>query len=404
MISSETKLGKGMPTQLLESQTHLELPSPWPVALRPEVLAEIDRPTPYLICDLSTVRERYRRLSTRLPNTTFFYAVKCNSSLEILETLADFGSSFEVASNTELDMLRTIGVNLAAVLYSNPVKPPSHIAAAHKAGLWRYAFDSESELYKLARHAPGCAVYVRLRVEDSTSMFPLSRKFGAEIDEAHALLLLARDLGLRPYGVTFHVGSQCTATSAWRQALAATGYLLAQLLDQGVKLEMVNLGGGFPARYAEPVPSIDQIADAIHLAIDEFLPYTPGLLAAEPGRYLVAESAVLVASVLGRSMRAGENWIYLDVGAYNGLIETQQTDNQWRFPLWSSRPDHAYMAHLPFTVTGPTCDSSDTMFLNAHLPASLDVDDRVYIGSTGAYTLSYASSFNGFLPPTSVYV
>jgi ornithine decarboxylase len=179
---------------------------------------------------------------------------------------------------------------------------------------------------------------------------------------------------------------------------------MSKLADDGIHLEMLNLGGGFPARYGESVPSIRQIGDAIVPALSELLPYRPGLLASEPGRHLVAESAVMVASVLGREVRAGENWVYLDVGAYNGLMETQQTVNQWGFPLWTSRPDHASVPHLPFTVTGPSCDSSDTMFYGVALPSTLDVGDQIYIGSTGAYTLSYASSFNGFPLPTPLFV
>jgi ornithine decarboxylase len=389
---------------LVDHHAQLRLPGQWPSALHPDVLAELDYPTPYLVCDLETVRESYRRFAECLPDVACHYAVKCNSTPEVLTTLAELGSGFEVASFGELAMLQAIGIDPADVLYSNTVKPAAHIAAAYEAGLSRFAFDSEGELYKLATHAPGSAVYVRLRVDDSTSIFPLSRKFGAEAHEARALLQLAESLGLRPYGVTFHVGSQCTAPSAWRQAIAAVGRLLARLLDDGIELEMLNLSGGFPARYVDPVPSLDQVGGTITAALGELLPYTPRHLVAEPGRYLVAESAVLVAEVLGREVRAGENWLYLDVGAYHGLIETQQTMNSWRFPLWSSRPDHAMAAHEPFTITGPTCDSSDTMFFGAAMPTTIDTDDRVYVGSAGAYTLSYASSFNGFPPPTPRFV
>ena len=113
---------------------------------------------------------------------------------------------------------------------------------------------------------------------------------------------------------------------------------------------------------------------------------------------------MLVGGVLGREVRAGENWAYLDVGAYNGLMETQQTVNQWRYPLWSSRADHAAADQVPFTVTGPSCDSSDTTFFGVYLPATLDAGDRLYIGSAGAYTLSYASNFNGFPPPSPVFI
>lgn len=393
-----------MRASIIDQRVHLELPSHWPSALHPRVLGEVDHPTPYLICDLETIRDRYRRLREHLPEVECFYAMKCNSAPEVIEVLANAGSYFEIASIGELDMLRLRGVDPADVIYSNTVKPHGHIAAAHEAGVWRFAFDSEGELYKLAEHAPGASVYVRLRVDDSTSMFPLSRKFGAEAHEARALLLLAQNLGLTPYGVTFHVGSQCTSPSAWRQALAAVGRLLAKLDEDGLEIEMLNLGGGLPARYVEPVPSLEQIAATIRVGLDEVLPYVPRTLGAEPGRFVVAESSVMVTTVLGREVRAGENWLYVDVGAYHGLIETHQTVNSWRFPLWSSRPDHASAAHEPFTVTGPTCDSLDTMFFGAALPGTLDVDDRLYIGSAGAYTLGYASSFNGFPPPTAIYV
>jgi ornithine decarboxylase len=389
---------------LTPPKARLELPATWPHALRPDVLARIDAPTPYLACHLQTVTEQYRRMLTALPDANVFYAMKCNSSTEILRHVRGLGCGFEVASIGELETLIDIGVDPADVLFSNPIKPPAAIALAHRAGLWRFSFDSEGELYKLAEFAPGSSVYVRLRVDDSTSIFPLSRKFGTESYQARALLLLARELGLRPYGVTFHVGSQCRATSTWRQAIAAAGRLMMDLEGDGVMLEMLDIGGGFPARYGGEVPSIEQIGATVDAALDEVLPYRPSVLALEPGRALVAESAVLVAGVLGREVRASENWVYLDVGAYNGLMETQQTMNQWQFPLWTSRADHTLVPHSPFTVTGPSCDSSDTMFYGVALPATIDVGDRVYIGAAGAYTLSYASTFNGFPIPTPLFV
>jgi ornithine decarboxylase len=372
--------------------------------VHPQILNEMTHATPFLLCDLETIRDRYRRFTETLPGVRCHYAMKCNSAPEVLETLAGIGSAFEVASLGELGMLQQVGVDPAEVLYSNTVKPPSHVAAAYEAGLWRYAFDSEGELHKLARHAPGSSVIVRVRVDDSASTFPLSRKFGTEVDQATELMVLARTLGLRPYGVTFHVGSQCATPLAWRQAIAAASQLMATLSDKGIHLEMLNLGGGYPARYVDAVPTLDTLATVINSALDELLPYHPTVIAAEPGRYLAAESGVIVAGVLGREIRAGENWLYLDTGAYHGLMETQQTVGQWRYPLWTSRGDHASASLVPYTVTGPSCDSSDTMFVGAMLPAGLDVGDRLYIGSAGAYTLSYASHFNGFPPPTRLFI
>jgi ornithine decarboxylase len=287
------------------------------------------------------------------------------------------------------------------VLFSNPIKPPSAITEARAAGVWRFSFDSEAELDKIAAAAPGSAVYLRLRVDDSASVFPLSRKFGATSDESVHLLRRAVQLGLNAYGITFHVGSQCTQLNTWTDAITVASQLMRQLSKYGIRLQMLNLGGGFPARYGPPIPTIRSIGAAIGQALEMSLPYLPETLAAEPGRFLVAESSVLVASVLGRAVRDAQNWLYLDIGAYNGLMETLQTGQTWELPLWTSLEEHTASELESFTVTGPSCDSSDTMFRDVLLPAAVNVDDRIYIASAGAYTLSYASCFNGFPLPKS---
>jgi ornithine decarboxylase len=359
--------------------------------------------TPVLVCDLDTVGRRYDELTGLLPGLAVFFAMKSNSAAPVLETVRSLGGSFEVASLAELRMAEAAGAAPAELLYSNPVKPPAHIAAAAAAGLNRFAFDSEAELRKLAEHAPGASVYVRLRVADDTSLFPLSQKFGASVEAAGDLLLQARDLGLVPYGLTFHVGSQCTNAIAWERAVEQCAVVMRRLLRAGVRLEMLNLGGGLPARYTTPVPALSLIAAVIAAAVDR-LPYRPPVLAAEPGRFLVAESGVLAATVIGVDERNGDRWVHLDVGGYNGMMEAVQTGGRWHFPLLTSRPDHYRAASTPATVTGPSCDSSDTLFYGAALPGTLAVGDRVYIGTAGAYTASYASSFNGFPPPRLLYV
>ena len=376
----------------------------WPASLAPAALSVIDMPTPYLVTDLDVVARRHAAFSAALPGVRTCFAMKCNPSPEILRTLAARGAGFEIASLGELRILQTLGIDPAEVLYSNPVKPPSHIAEAHRAGVWRFSFDSPNELAKIAEHAPGAAVYVRLRVDDTTSVFPLSRKFGTDLEDAYDLMLLARRLGLRPYGITFHVGSQCTSAKAWHTAIGTAAALMERLRTDGVEIEMLDLGGGFPARYTEDVPTIEEIGAVVTSALASLLPYRPALLVAEPGRHLVAEASVLAATVIGRETRGDENWLYIEVGVYNGLMEVLQTPGGWDFPIWTSRADHAEADRLPFTVTGPTCDSTDTIGYGVRLPATIAVGDVLYLGSTGAYTLAYASAFNGFPPPTPVYV
>jgi ornithine decarboxylase len=190
---------------------------------------------------------------------------------------------------------------------------------------------------------------------------------------------------------------------AWERAVDQCGVVMRRLLRAGIRLEMVNLGGGIPARYTTPVPALSLVTAVIGAALGR-LPYQPRLLAAEPGRYLVAESGVLAASVIGVDERGEDRWVYLDVGGYNGMMEAVQTGGRWHFPLLTSRPDHFRADAVPTTVTGPSCDSSDTLFYGALLPATLAVGDRLYIGTAGAYTSSYASSFNGFPPPSLLYV
>ena len=375
----------------------------WSPSLSIARLNALREETPFLVCDLDTIGRRYEELTGLLPGLAVFFAMKSNSAAPILRTVRSLGGSFEVASLAELRLAEAAGAAPADLLYSNPVKPPAHIAGAYAAGLTRFAFDSEAELRKLAEHAPGAAVYARLRVADDTSLFPLSQKFGASVEAAGDLLLLARNLGLVPYGLTFHVGSQCTNPMAWERALEQCGVVMRRLLRAGVRLEMLNIGGGFPARYTTPVPALSLIGAVAGAALDR-LPYRPPVLAAEPGRYLVAESGVLAATVIGVDERHGDRWVHLDVGGYNGMMEAVQTGGRWHFPLLTSRPDHFRAPAGPATITGPSCDSSDTLFYGAGLPATLALGDRVYIGSAGAYTSSYASSFNGFPPPRLLYV
>lgn len=378
------------------------VPDRWPTTLRPETLDALDVPTPFLAVDPGLARARVDALRSALPSAQPFYAVKCNPAPELLQAVAAAGASFEIASVGEWEILAALGVRASDVLYSNPVKPAGHVAATAAAGLWRFAVDSPGEVDKIAREAPGSAVYVRVAVDDTDSVFPLSRKFGVSPDRAVELLLQARALGLQAYGLTFHVGSQCSTPAAWTRAIGSLAPAFTALRREGITLGMLDLGGGLPAWYGTDVPDVGEVAEAVERGL-RLLPYRPALLAVEPGRHLVAEAAVMVSTVIGRERRGDRDWLYLDVGGYHGMIETQQTAGGWEYPMWTSRSAGS-AGTVPYVVTGPTCDSADTMFHDVELPADLAEGDRVFIASAGAYTLSYASHFNGFPPPSTVVV
>lgn len=384
---------------------HLLSPGVPGTSLRARDLEGLAGAEPFLVYDLGVVGDRVRAFSRAFDGRVAVrYAVKCNPDPRVLAAVVAAGGGFEIASLGELDLAVAAGADPRDVLYSNPVKPPSHVAVAALRGVRRFAVDSPEELAKVARYAPGAGVYVRLVVDDTSSRFPLSSKFGTTREQARRLLLAAPTLGLTPYGLTFHVGSQCTDRQAWARAVRATAPLLRDLLDAGVRLRLLDVGGGFPARYApsEQLPDLDDVGAEVLAALDA-LPYVPQELVCEPGRAVVAESAVLGATVIGRAERSGRVWVYTDVGAYNGLMEAAQTAGTLAFPVWTSR-DVPGGPTARCTLTGPSCDSSDTLLRDVDLPTDLDVGDRVFLGSAGAYGLCYASTFNGFPLPRTVYV
>ncbi len=346
-----------------------------------------------LTMDLGTVGAAYRDLAAALPGIDLHYATKCNGYPPVLAALHQLGCGFEIASATELDSLLALGVDPAGVLYSNPVKPSGHIARAHAAGVRHFAFDSIDEVGKLSHFAPGAAVTVRLATSGASGV-PSEGKFGVDPDAAVDLMLAARSAGLRPAGVTFHVGSQMMHPLAWRVPLWAVARVMDDLAPHAIHLDHVNVGGGFPVRYDVPPPPLIEYGKVIAEGIAG-LPY-PVRVIAEPGRALVAQAGTLAATVIGTAVRSGQRWIHLDVGAFNGLMEALETGNRLRFPvrdlLGSAERE---LCHL----TGPTCDSQDTILYDVPLSVGLVEGDRVYIGCAGAYTTVYASAFNGFPIP-----
>lgn len=361
-------------------------------------LNSLKYPTPFLIFDKALIRKNYKQFRASLPKADIYFAVKCNSHPTVLKTLLELGSSFEVASFYELQKVINIGADPKKVIYSAPVKPSKHIKKAFEVGLYRFAFDGFMELDKIAKFAPGASVYLRIMVSDVSSKWPLSSKFGAIPDEASFLMEYALRLGLKPYGITFHTGSQNTSESAWEIALQVCGNVIKELKKKGIRLTMLNMGGGFPAKYNDPVPSIQDISRTIVRSIKEYVPYALDL-AIEPGRALVANSAVMGSSVIGRNERRNKNWLFVDASAFHGLLETMPCQGGLAYAVKTSIDDTPFTEKIGYTITGPTCDSLDTIFSNLSLPNTMSEDDRVYIESTGAYTICFASVFNGFKPP-----
>jgi ornithine decarboxylase len=354
------------------------------------VEASRDLQTPILVLDPHVVREQYGRIASSIRGVEVHYAVKANPHPEIARIIAELGGGFEVSSTAELELAVAAGARIDRVISSNPVKPVEFIRHAAARGMRHFVFDSEAELDKLARHAPHSELCLRIVVDNSDSEWPLSRKYGVEASAALPLLLMARERGLDVAGLTFHVGSQCFSTRAWVRALSTCREIFDEAAAAGLRLDFLNLGGGLPVRHLRPVPSIAEVGETIAAYVrDEFA--WPVRLSIEPGRAIVGEAATLVTTVIGKAERADGRWLYVDAGVFNALMETI---DGFRYEL---RTDVGGPCHKT-TLAGPSCDTVDVLYDEVMLP-DLEVGDRLYVMNAGAYTLSYASTFNGFLPP-----
>ncbi len=373
-----------------------------PASLNPKIarfLEEVRPATPCLVLDLDVVARQYRHLSEALPLARVYYAVKANPEPEIIRVLAALGSSFDVASPSEIDMCLAAGVPGSALSYGSTIKKQADIAYAYERGVRLYAFDSIGELEKIADAAPGSEVVCRILTSNEGAEWPLSRKFGCEIEMAAGLLGLSARLGLRAAGVTFHVGSQQRHPRQWDEAIALTGRLFSELASSGVELRMVNLGGGFPAHYRGTVPPIEAYAEAIMKAMDYHFGGNLPEMIIEPGRYLTGDAGVIRSEVVLVSWKCegdDKRWVYLDVGIFGGLAEAM--GEAIKYHMLTSA-DGGPVG--PVVIAGPTCDSVDIMYEKEdyRLPLDLAIGDTVDILSAGAYTTCYSTvGFNGFGP------
>ena len=346
--------------------------------------------TPALLMDKSLIRARYEEFRACFGPARVYYAVKCNPHPGIIALLNGLGCDFEVSSLGELQRLLETGIPPSRITVGNPLKAPELIRLAGRSGIELTAFDSYSEIEKLVALAPGTRVGVRLNVPNDGSEWPLTKKFGVEADQAVDLLVQAGKSGLVPEGIFFHVGSQCTLAGTWARAIEKSWSVWQRAAERGVHLRLLNVGGGFPATYLKPVPSVAEIAGVIRQSVAAFFPEDVEISVA-PGRGLVAEAGILAATVMAKAVRDSEQWLYLDVGVFNGLMEAV---GGIKYRIVPSRRGPT----RKWVLSGPTCDSFDVISNEVELP-EMEVGDRVYIPSAGAYTTAYASEFDGFPIP-----
>jgi ornithine decarboxylase len=362
--------------------------------------------TPLFVIDHDELRRNYRDFRKYLPRVQVYYAVKANPDPEIVRTLYKEGASFDVASMPEFMIVHENIKGMPAkkrqdwiwdkIIYANPTKPVETLEKLNKYKPL-VTFDNSEEIRKIKRHAPNAGLALRLKVPNTGAMVELSSKFGASPGEAVDLILEADKLGLTVEGISFHVGSQTTNFENYVQALSLTAAIFKEAQDRGYrKMNLIDIGGGFPAPYDATVKPFRELAKVINRELDRLFPKDIQVLA-EPGRFMVASSGYAVSKVIGKAIRDGKPCYYINDGVYHtysGVIF-----DHCKYPIRAFKKGPTQLS----AVYGPTCDALDVVSMAENLPA-LERDDLVYSVNIGAYSHASATYFNGFPPAKVVHV
>lgn len=352
--------------------------------------------TPLFLISKSKLLNQLKRFQSLLPRVKPFYAVKSNSHPFILKTFADAGTCFDVASIHEMRTLLDMGVSPDRMVFANTVKTPEALKFAITHHIDLMTFDSEYELNKIARYAPGAKVLVRIKVPNVGSMVELSLKFGAEPPDAIPFLIKAIRLNLKPVGISFHVGSQNVHIENYLDALEIASIIFKDAHLKQIPLEILDIGGGFPIKHFDHEKDLFAItAASINKELNRLFPDNIQIIA-EPGRVLCGPAGILVMKIIGKSIRNNKHWYYLDDGVYGSLSGIVYDHCKYQYKVLKKGITQIT------TLAGPTCDSFDIISTSEELP-ELDIGDIVYVENIGAYSWATATNFNG-LPPAKVFI
>ncbi len=363
--------------------------------------------TPLFVIDHDELRSNYTTFKNYLPRVQAYYAVKANPDPAIIKTLFDAGASFDVSSMSEFIMvyenIKTMPEKERhewiwdKIIYANPIKANETLME-----LDQYqplvTFDNLEEIIKIRQFAPNSGVVLRLRVSNAGAMVELSSKFGAEPDEAVDIILAAEKAGLNVEGLSFHVGSQTTNFENYVQAINVAALIFRQAKERGYdKMNLLDIGGGFPAPYDASAKPFKELAKRINAELERLFPVDIKIIA-EPGRFIVATAGTAVSKIIGKAVRHGKLCYYIDDGVYSTFSGIIFDHCQYHFDSFKKGPT------LICTVFGPTCDGLDVISMTEELPGNLERDDLLYSTNIGAYSGATSTYFNGFAPAKVVHV
>jgi ornithine decarboxylase len=366
---------------------------------------------PFFLVDLEQAVQKFNEWREYMPRVEPYYAVKCNPTPALLRTLKNLGVHFDCASKEEIEAVFALGGDIDPendIIYANPTKPRSHLLAAKKRGVKMMTFDNPDELHKIKQTYPEAQLVLRIMTDDSKAVCRLSSKYGAPLGACSELLKLALDLNLNVIGVSFHVGSGQQDPSAFADAIHRAARVFDMARELGITMNLLDIGGGFPG--VDDEIAFPTIAAHMRPKIDELFPEHVRVIA-EPGRYFATACFTLVCNVIARrdvsqlfpaeQILADEMvryFYYINDGVY-GSFNCIMFDHATAKPKALDKDGPT----IPCTFYGPTCDALDCIAKGERMPL-LNVGDWVYFTNMGSYTLTAASTFNGFQKPNLYYI
>lgn len=349
--------------------------------------------SPLMLIQEDLLEKQFRIFRRALPEAMPYYAIKANPYPGIIKKFIELGAGFDVASANEMNSVLELGASPEKIIFANTIKSNEDIRTAYKKKVKMMTFDNEPELYKIAKYCPGAKVLIRIKVTNVGSIVELSLKFGADPEQSISLLKKARSMGLKPVGLSFHVGSQCTNVENYLQALEVASAIFNEAKQSGLFLNILDIGGGFPIKHFEKDSHLtfERMASQIRKKLKRLFDKNVKFIA-EPGRFLVGPSGILITQVIGRTFRNNKNYYYLNDGLYgdfSGIVF-----DHCKYEFKTLKRGQKFLS----TLAGPTCDSFDTISLSEDLP-ELDVGNVIYVKNIGAYSCASAvPNFNGFKP------
>ncbi len=357
-----------------------------------ELFYKKENTTPTLLLSKSEIRRNYDALIAALPRVRIHYAVKPNAHDAIISEVYNRGGNFDVCSAGEIEKVLKTGIDPKTLIHSHPIKSIPEFDFAIDKGLELFVIDNPTEVEKLTRYNKKLKIIIRFRINtNSTAVVNLQYKFGCQLEDVLPLAQKIKETGHDFYGLCFHIGSQCTYSENYVKAIESAHSLITQLDTDGFNTRLLDIGGGFPVEYTEPIIPINEFCKPIADAIDYHI--RPGIqIISEPGRYIAATPTTLICSIIGKAQRDGKMWYYLDDGLYStfsGILY-----DQCQYPVVSNITGE----HKLSVLAGPTCDSFDVMYDGLMIPEH-NIGDKLLFTSTGAYCEVSGSNFNSLRRP-----